>query len=154
MKKLIIGSLAGLFVIAFVAVAAMAGPGWRCNESKACGGCGAGGMYDPAKAEVMTGQVVSVERIESKRGPGKGVVLTVNAGSETRAVHLGPSWYLDQQNVQIAAGDQVEIEGVNTARRRGTVFLAAEVKKGSEVLILRDENGVPAWAGTRCKQGG
>lgn len=153
MKKLMIGGLAGLFVIALVAVTAMAGPGWRCNESKACGGCGAGGMYDPAKAEVMTGQVVSVQRIESMRGPGKGIVLTVNVGSETRAVHLGPSWYLERQNVQIAEGDQVEIKGADTVRPRGTVFLAAEVKKGSEVLILRDEKGVPAWAGPRCKQG-
>jgi hypothetical protein len=152
MKKLIIGGLAGLFVIVLVAVAAMAGPGWRCNENGSCGGCGAGGIYDPAKIEVITGQVVSVEKIKSRRGPSVGVVLTVDTGSETRTVHLGPLWYLEQQKVQIASGDMVEIEGADTARRRGTVFLAAEIKKGNEVLILRDENGVPAWAGPRCKQ--
>jgi hypothetical protein len=153
MKKLMIGGLAGLFIIVVVAAAATAGPGWRCNKNGPCGDCGKGGIYDPAKIEVITGQVVSVERIESRRGPRVGVVLTVNTGSETRSVHLGPLWYLEQQTVQIAAGDQVEIAGADTARRRGTVFLAAEVKKGSEVLTLRDENGVPAWAGPRCKQG-
>lgn len=150
MKKLIVGGLAGLFIIVLVAVTATAGPGWRCNKNGPCGGCGAG-AYDPAQAEVLTGQVVAVEQIESRRGPRVGVVLTVNTGSETRTVHLGPLWYLEQQNVQIASGDNVEIKGAKAERRRGTVFLAAEVTKGSEVLMLRDENGIPAWAGPRCR---
>lgn len=31
------------------------------------------------------------------------------------------------------------------------LFIAAEVKKGDEVLKLRDENGMPYWAGWRKK---
>jgi len=156
MKQVLSGVSAVLFVFVLTAMAAMAEPGCRCKGNESCGGCGAGGMYDPAKTEVLTGQVVSMEQSESRRGPGKGVILKVSVGSETLSVHLGPQWYLDQQTVKIALGDTVEIKGSKTVRGEESVFIAAEAKKGSEVLKLRDENGAPAWTGPRggeCKHG-
>jgi hypothetical protein len=106
-------------------------------------------MYDPAEVEVVAGQVVSLEQIEGRRGPGTGVVLKVNTGKETLSVHIGPQWFLDKQEMKLAAGDTVEIKGAKATRRGGSFFIAAEVKKGDAVLTLRDENGVPVWAGSR-----
>jgi hypothetical protein len=106
-------------------------------------------MYDPAKAETISGQVVSLEQIAVRRGMGTGVVLKVSSGSDTFAVHLGPKWFLEEQKVKFAAGDAVEIKGVRTVRQGKDVFLAAEVKKGSDILKLRDEQGIPLWAGWR-----
>jgi hypothetical protein len=111
-------------------------------------GSGAGRMYDPAKVEVVAGQVVSLEQITG-RGPGAAVVLKVNTGNETLSVHLGPQWFIDKQDMKLAAGDTVEIKGAKATRAGADIFIAAEVKKGSSVLKLRDENGVPAWAGWR-----
>jgi hypothetical protein len=106
-------------------------------------------MYDPAKAETISGQVVSLEQIAGRRGMGTGVVLKVSSGRDTFAVHLGPKWFLEEQKVKFAAGDAVEIKGVRTVRQGKDVFLAAEVKKGSDILKLRDEQGIPLWAGWR-----
>ena len=106
-------------------------------------------MYDPARVEVVAGQIVSLEQSVSRRGPGTGVVLRVNTGKETLSVHLGPQWFLDKQEMKLAAGDTVEVKGAKAARRGASVFIAAEVKKGGAVLKLRDENGIPAWAGWR-----
>jgi hypothetical protein len=111
-------------------------------------------MYDPAKAETVAGQVVSLEPVSCKRGDCQGTGLTLNTGSAKIAVHLGPQWYLDKQTIKLAAGDTVEIKGSKTVRGEETIFIAAEVKKGSEVLKLRDENNAPVWAGPRkgeCK---
>jgi hypothetical protein len=30
-------------------------------------------------------------------------------------------------------------------------IIAAEIKKGDSVIILRDENGVPVWSGRRMR---
>jgi hypothetical protein len=142
-------------VAAFIAVAGLvyAGPGRGCcGNGPGTGpgtGPGAGGWYDPAKAETIQGQVVSVEQVAARRGPGAGVIVKLTTGSETIAVHLGPSWFLDKQEMKIAAGDTVAVTGVKTMRRGQDVFLAGEVKKDGAVLKLRDDQGVPVWAGWR-----
>ena len=151
MKRLLTMGL----VVAFIAVAGFvyAGPGRGCcGNGPGMGdgaGPGAGRWFDPAKAETVHGQVVSVEQVASPRGPGAGVVVNLNTGKETLAVHLGPSWFLEKQDMKIAAGDALDITGVKTVRRGQDVFLAAEVKKGDAVLKLRDEQGIPVWAGGR-----
>lgn len=154
MKKFLgVGLVLALVVGAGLAVAGP-GPGWKdCGER--CGKCGqdgrgAGpGRYDAAKAETVTGDVVSVEQV-SRRGQGIG--LTLKTGSGTVTVHLGPQWYFEREGgVKIKAGDTVEVKGVRSFRRGDEVFIAAEVKKGSDILKLRDEQGVPVWAdGKRC----
>ncbi len=157
MKKVLMGSL-GMAVLALVIAGIVyagqdQGPAAGPGSCKGCGmgmGRGMGGrMYDPAKAETLSGQVVSVEEFAAPRGRGNAVVLKVTSGSSTMAVHLGPKWFLDKQAMKFAAGDSVDIKGVKTARRGQDIFIAAEVKKGSDVLKLRDEQGIPAWAGWR-----
>ena len=163
MKKVWAGSLglaaAAVIVAGIVFAEPGQGPGAGGSGPGYCNGCGMGAgrgmgggsgrMYDPAKAETISGQVVSLEQIAARRGMGTGVVLKVSSGSDTFAVHLGPKWFLEEQKVKFAAGDTLEIKGVRTVRRGQDVFLAAEVKKGSDVLKLRDEQGVPLWAGWR-----
>jgi len=155
MKKILAGSL-GLAALALVIAGIVyAGPGQSPGQGPGyCNGCGmgrgmGGRMYDPAKAETISGKVTSLEEFAAPRGAGTGVVLKVSSGSETLAVHLGPKWFLDKQEMKFAAGDTVEIKGVKTMRRGQDIVIAAEVKKGSEVLKLRDEQGIPLWAGWR-----
>jgi hypothetical protein len=143
-------------VLVMIAGFVLAGPGMgpgpgNCNGCRMGPGMGGGHnrMYDPAKVETMTGQVVSLEQAASPRGMGMGVGFTLNTGSETLVVHLGPQWFIDEQGVKIAAGDTVEIKGVKVERMGEKIFVAGEVKKGAEVLKLRDENGIPTWAGWR-----
>jgi hypothetical protein len=151
MKKY--GIIGMVLALAAVAGIAAAGPG-RQNCGERCGNCdkqgGAGGygrMYDATKAETVTGDVVSVDQV-SRRGQGIGITLKTVTGTVT--VHLGPQWYFEREGgLKIKAGDVVEVKGVKSVRRGDEVFIAAEVKKGGDVLKLRDEKGVPLWAGER-----
>jgi hypothetical protein len=54
---------------------------------------------------------------------------------------------MERLDAKIIKGDQVEVKGVRTTIAGKPVVLAAEVKKGDNVLVLRDANGVPVWSG-------
>jgi hypothetical protein len=109
---------------------------------------GGGRMYNPQTVETLTGDVVSVESFPG-RGGGRsyGVHLTLKTDKETIPVHLGPSWYIDKQNIKIEPKDKVEVTGSRVSFEGKPTIIAAELKKGDKVLKLRDQAGIPMWAG-------
>lgn len=108
-----------------------------------------GRMYDPKTVETISGEVVSVDKITLMKGMSYGVHLTVKTDKETVSVHLGPGWYMENQDVTIEPKDRVEVTGSRITFKGKPAIIAAEVKKGEEILKLRDENGLPAWCGWR-----
>ena len=64
---------------------------------------------------------------------------------ETIAVHLGPGWYIDKQTPQIETNDTITVTGSRVTIDEKPAIIAAQVKKGNEILKLRDENGIPVW---------
>jgi hypothetical protein len=54
--------------------------------------------------------------------------------------------------MKIAAGDKIEVKGSRISFGGKPAIIAAEVRKGSAALMLRDPNGVPAWAGWRRRE--
>jgi hypothetical protein len=145
----------GIAVIAVVsllfaaeAVSAQRGMQWR--GSSGWGPTGQyGRMYDPKTVETISGEVVSVDRFTPMKGMGQGVHMTVKTATETVPVHLGPSWYLENQDVKLAPKDTVEVTGSRITFQGKPALIAAEVRKGDEVLKLRDDSGYPVWAGWR-----
>ena len=108
-----------------------------------------GRMYDPKTIETITGTVEKVDKITLGKGMSYGVHLAVKTEKETIDVHLGPGWYIENQDVKLTPGDKVEIKGSRITFQGKPVIIAAEVKKGEETLKLRDESGFPSWAGWR-----
>ncbi len=110
---------------------------------------GGGRMYDPKTVETVSGQVVTIEHVGGKggRGGGYGVHLVLKTDKEEVSVHLGPSWYLEKQGMKIETKDTIEVHGSRVTYQGQPAIIAATVKKGDQVLKLRDDNGVPAWAG-------
>lgn len=106
-------------------------------------------MWDPKTVETITGEVTSVDRITPNKGMSGGVHMNVKTDKETVSVHLGPSWYLENQDVKIAAKDKVEVKGSRITFGGKPAILAAEVKKGDDVLKLRDDTGFPVWSAWR-----
>lgn len=106
-------------------------------------------MYDPKAVETITGEVTAVDRITPVKGMSGGVHMNVKTDKETISVQLGPSWYLENQDVKIVAKDKVEVKGARTTFAGKPAIIAAEVKKGDEVLKLRDDSGFPVWSGWR-----
>ncbi len=105
--------------------------------------------YDLSQIETLDGEVVSVDAYTSRRGVAQGVHLLVNTGKETVEVHLAPSWYLEDQDFEITPEDKIAITGSRINIDGQPAIVASQIKKGSETLVLRDENGFPLWSGWR-----
>jgi hypothetical protein len=142
-------SMMGIFVLV-LAAALWAQPG-RGPGGGQGRGWGAGDpysrMYNPKTVETLSGEVVSVDRFTPGRRMSYGVHFTLKTEKETIPVHLGPSWYMEKQAVTIAPGDKVEVSGSRITYQGQPTIIAGEVKKGDQVLKLRDAAGVPLWAG-------
>jgi hypothetical protein len=108
-----------------------------------------GKMYNPKTVETISGEVVSVDKITPMKGMSYGVHLIVKTDKETISVHLGPGWYIESQDIKIMPNDKVEVKGSRITFEGKPAIIAAEVRKGQEVLKLRDENGFPVWSGWR-----
>jgi hypothetical protein len=106
-------------------------------------------MYNPAAVETVAGTVVRVERFTARREMSAGVHLWIRSDSDSVSVHLGPAWFIENQETSIAAGDQVEVRGSRVDYEGEPAVIAAEVRKGEDVLMLRDLGGRPVWAGWR-----
>ena len=151
MKKLVMIALVGLLGL-LLAQGVFAQPGMGPGGGQGQG-WGAGDpysrMYNPKTVETLSGEVVSLEKFTPEKKMSYGVHFTLKTAKETIPVHLGPSWYVEKQAVAVAPGDKVEVNGSRVTYEGKPAIIAAEVKKGGQVLKLRDANGVPAWAGQR-----
>ncbi|MGK7914887.1 MAG: hypothetical protein AB4038_04985 [Prochloraceae cyanobacterium] len=83
--------------------------------------------------------------MNSRRGQGYGVHLLVKTAEKTIEIHLGPEWYLEEQNFSFEPGDRIEVKGSRITFSGIPSLIAAEVKKADRVLRLRDPNGIPMW---------
>jgi len=139
--------LIGALLAPLVAVA-QGGPG---PGSGNCPGCGKMGgprarAFDAKAVTTIQGEVADIQRIAGRRGH-EGIHLTVATGSENLAVRLGPDFYVDGQSLQLAKGDKVEVKGSRITIDGQPAMIAQEMRRGDQVLALRDANGVPLWRG-------
>jgi hypothetical protein len=148
-RKSIIGVMIAVSLLVIISTA-FAGPwkGWRGS-----GGWGMGSqytrMYNQATVETISGTVESVDKVKPMKGMNSGIHVVLKTGKETISVHLGPEWYIERLDTKIQKDDTIEVKGSRVTFAGKPAIIAAEVKKGDSILVLRDTNGIPAWAGWR-----
>lgn len=120
------------------------------GRGRGSGGWGAGAeysrLYNPKTVETLEGEVVSVDDYTPRNATGRGVHVTLKTDKESVAVHLGPAWFIERQDVQIEAKDNVKVTGSRVTYEDKPAIIAAEIEKGDEVLELRDKQGIPRWS--------
>ncbi len=146
--KLLIGLVVVVSMLLTSSLALAAWKGYRGS-----GGWGMGSqyqrMYDPKTVETITGTVEAVDQVTPMKGMSYGVHLKLKTEKETISIHLGPGWYIERLDTKTEKGDKVQIKGSKVIMMGKPAIIAAEVKKGDLILKLRDENGIPVWAGWR-----
>ena len=150
MRK-VVAAVAVFTVLAFLGgseALAQRGMNWRGSGGWGPG-TGYGRMYDPKTVATIQGEVVSVDTFVPIHAMSPGVHVTLKTTQETLSVHLGPEWYISGQDTKIAPGDSVEVKGSRVTFDGNPAIIAAQITKGAEVLLLRDDRGFPAWAGWR-----
>jgi hypothetical protein len=120
---------------------------------KGSGGWGSGGlyarMYDTKTVETVSGEVADIESFTPVKGMGAGVHLLLRTDKEMISVHLGPAWFIENQDLKIEKKDRIVVRGSRITFQKKPAIIAAEVTKGNETLMLRDDAGVPVWNGWR-----
>jgi hypothetical protein len=144
----ILTALLGLVAVTSIGVAAPRGFGWRGSGGWAAGGPYAR-LFDPKTVVSVRGTIITMEETTPLKGMGMGVHLMLKTNTETIDVHLGPLWYVEAQDADLKVGDAVEVRGSRIESSQKPAIIAIEVKRGDDVLALRDEDGIPRWAGWR-----
>lgn len=137
--------------------------GWMIVPSLACangwqgwrgsGGWGAGSpydrCYDAARVARFSGEVTSITTTVPMPGMTDGISLLLTMQSVSIPVQLGPAWYIERLDARIEVGDRIQVTGAKAITAGLPAVIAAEVRKGDSVLVLRDAAGIPVWAAWR-----
>jgi hypothetical protein len=129
------------------------GPNGHCRcghgpQARLAGAPAGARLYDPDTVTTLRGIAAEVAVVPGRRGSG-GLHVTLEGDAKATEVHVGPTWFVQQQGLELAKGDSVEVTGSLVERDGKPVLIARDVKKGAKTFTLRDERGVPMWAGRR-----
>jgi hypothetical protein len=108
-------------------------------------------MFNPETLETFTGEVTTVDHFTPGYGMSERVLLELKTDKEMILVILGPTWFHKVQDFKIEPKDQLAIKGSMIHGFEEPMFIATEVKKGDQVLRLRNDSGYPVWAPPRKK---
>lgn len=107
-------------------------------------------LFNPETIVELKGTVVSIEKITPVSGMSTGIHLLMETEKkESISVHLGPQWYIDNQDIQISEGDLIIVKGSRIVYETKPALIAMTVNKGDHMLNLRDKKGYPNWSGWR-----
>ena len=101
--------------------------------------------FDASKMGTLEGVVVRVHQV-----PNTKVWLTsMNALVRTTTgdvnVELGPAWFIDNQELHLGVDDKITVSGSRVKPSGVDTMIATEVRRGSDVLRLRRDDGTPVW---------
>lgn len=104
-------------------------------------------MYDTAAETTIKGTITEVKTVAGAMGgmSMQGTHIVLKSDSGTIEVHLGPSAFLKEKKVELAAGDSVQIVGSRVKIGEADAVLAREIQKNGTSWALRDAGGRPLW---------
>jgi hypothetical protein len=144
----------GVIVLAIgcLATRSLASTDWW-EAWRGSGGWGADSPYNrcyhPTDVEAFSGEVSGITTTVPMPGMTDGIVLLLTMKAVSIPVQLGPAWYIERLDAPIEVGDHIEVLGAKALAAGLPAVIAAEVRKGDKVLVLRDAEGIPAWTGWR-----
>jgi hypothetical protein len=101
--------------------------------------------YDKATEKTITGtidNIVDVPGTQTMSGPH----LVLNTKDGVVHVHAGPAAFLASKKIAFKKGDQVEVVGSLVKGEGFEAILARRIKRGGQVVTLRNDAGMPLWA--------
>ncbi len=123
------------------------GPGTGPGMGRGMGPGGGMGpmMYNPQSVTTIKGTVEGPGPQMGRRMQHESWTVKTDKGTVT--VHLGPKWYLAQQQAVINPGDAIEATGSQMEMGGGTMMVAKSVTVKGKTYQLRNDQGLPLWRG-------
>jgi hypothetical protein len=102
-----------------------------------------GPKYDVKNEVKIKGVIDDVRQVP---GSFEGTYLVVKTESKTVVVRAAPANFLKEIDTTFNKGDEVEVVGCK-APDAPEEILAREITVGQNTTTLRDDKGIPVWAG-------
>jgi hypothetical protein len=122
------------------------------------GGMGMGGsgfrIYNPQTVTTLKGTVEKVEDVSMGHRGWTVREMFLKTANKSIMVFLGPSSYLDQQNLTVKTGDSVEVTGSQVTLENLPTIIAKDITVNGKTWKLRDDQGRPAWSRPGMGPGG
>ena len=77
---------------------------------------------------------------------GVGIHLVLSAEKTPVDVRVGPASFVSSRNFTLEKGDHLTVVGSKVTMDGQEVVIAREIKKGDQMLKLRDAKGFPLWS--------
>jgi hypothetical protein len=106
-------------------------------------------LYNPYTVETLSGEVTDIDTFVPSGGWYAGVHIVLGTGNGSIKVHLGPQWYIDNQDLGLSVGDTIQVTGSRVLYEGEEIIIAQQIREGNETLMLRYANGFPYWSGSR-----
>ncbi|MGQ9922242.1 MAG: hypothetical protein ACUVRZ_13080, partial [Desulfobacca sp.] len=104
--------------------------------------------YNPQEVLTVTGMITAIQPAAPTKLP-EPVFLTLSTPQGKVKVFLGPNWYVAEQGMKFAILDRLEVTGARIVDQGRVIIFAAQVKKGDQIMQIRDETGRPLWTGRK-----
>jgi hypothetical protein len=103
--------------------------------------------YDPGREVTFEGKIMRVDPAPCVALPVSSQHVHLAMAQDKVEVHLGPCWYILNQKPLLREGDIISGVGSEASWKSGDrrVIQAREIRRGKEVLRLRDQTGKPLW---------
>ncbi len=103
-----------------------------------------GPKYDIANEVKIKGVVEDIREVP---GEFEGTQLVVKTDTSTVLVHVAPADFLKEMDTSFKKGDEVQVIGAKAPNTTEGEILAREITVGTNTTTLRDDKGIPVWAG-------
>jgi molybdopterin converting factor small subunit len=127
--------------LTLVGVAWISSAAWGQHPSKT------GPKYDTANEVKIKGVIEEVREVP---GEFEGTQLVVKTDTKTVLVHVAPGEFLKEMDTSFKKGDEVAVVGAKAPNTTEEEILAREITDGNNTATLRDDKGIPIWAGWKA----
>jgi sporulation protein YlmC with PRC-barrel domain len=106
-------------------------------------------IFDSKTMQTISGQVIKIDQVpEFGFGLQMRLIVLIDK-KDMLPVYLGPAFYIvgPRQAKHLTLGDTVTVSGSRVTVKGEPLMIAMTVKRGNEVLRLRDKEGLPEWIG-------
>jgi DNA/RNA endonuclease YhcR with UshA esterase domain len=76
---------------------------------------------------------------------GLGSHLVLKTADGTLEVHLAPTKFVNEYQLILARGDNIEVLGSRVMIEGKEALMARQITRGEETFVFRDANGKPVW---------
>jgi hypothetical protein len=107
-------------------------------------------FFDAKAVATFDGEVVEMTKVPGMGIMGfMGVHATLKTAQGVLDIHLGPEWFIENQELKVAAKDKISVTGSRVTMQGKPTVMAIEIRRGDESLRLRDPDGLPVWVAAR-----